>query len=1046
MAINLYSSNRLEKLAEKCAALFHDDPLSPLVPEIIVVQSRGMARWLSMQFAGHLSIWANGRFPFPNKFVSEIFSDVLGRGSDTSFYDRKKAVWQFMDLLGQSAEESFVDKSLSSYLADPLKRFQLAGQLADLFDQYIIYRPDLLLSWEQGEGNDWQAELWRMMCLRYEQSNRAVVLQDFLKKLQADPPRLPHRLTLFGISSLSPFHLEVFNALSNHIQVNLFFMNPCPHWWGDIVPEKEILRRESSRKGDDSSYFESGNPLLASMGHLARDFLCLLQDRNCREYDLFVDEDDTSALSSIQHDILELNCGEVPCDKDDSIIINSCHSRMREVEILQDHLLALFDNDSSLASGDIIVMAPDIELYSPLVQAVFDLEYDHPHYIPFAVADRKAGSGSRLIEAFFALLDLAGGRFEASQIVQMVKKTAFRNRFSLSEADCVLFEKWVQDLAICWGKDKDHKLMHGLPDYEENTWQAGLDRLLLGYAMQGGDEFFAGMLPYANFDESDTELLGRVLESLSVLFGWLEKLPEKRDLRRWSEDLYHLLDECFMPGQEEDISLQTALGELAEMEDQSGFSEEIGLDVLRCHLQLAVNEEKSARGFLSGGVTFCSLLPMRAIPFKVVCLIGMNDGEFPRPRFASTFDMINRFPRAGDRNSRLDDRYLFLEALVSARQQLYISFQGQSVRDDTDLPPSVLVSELIDYMGRGDAVCRHRLQPFHPDYFSGGKVFCSYSLENFKAAQRLVQGPDAKAGFWQGLPLGEPDGSFYRIGLHDLSDFFVHPVRFFCRKRLQVDIYEEDRLINDNEPFCLDGLARYQFASEFLRQLMQKKDTEEVIQIWKAKGLLPHGRMAEIESGEVRQEVLVFYERVRDDLSPSAQSLDFDVKIKEFQISGNIDTMTETGALFLRPAKIKGRDLLRAWISHLILHECADIAGKETVLVGTDRTILLPSLACGSGHLENLLELYWLGLREPLPFFSETSYDFAAYACKGNLLQARKKARDRWHNNYMGNGEGEDVYLKFRYRADEEVLDNRFEELALRIYGPVLQLMEEKNG
>lgn len=1055
MAIHLYTSNRLEILARQCAEIFRQDPLPPLTAEIVVVQSRGMATWLTMELARQLSVWANGLFPFPNTLVADIFRRVLPEGEQPA-YERRLAGWQLMALLAELRDEPLF-RHLASYLADPLKRFQLAGQLADLFDQYMIYRPDLIAAWESGsEEGGWQALLWRRFTARHGRMHRAALLERFLRAVQqGPPPGLPSRITLFGISSLPPFHLAVFDALSGHIPVNLFFMNPCRHWWGDIVPERDISRRQLREgNGTGELYLESGNALLASMGHIARDFLVLLQERDCLEEDLFAEPEDTSLLASIQRDILELTCSEYGA-ADDSVVIHSCHSPMREVEVLQDHLLALFDSDPSLSAADIIVMAPDIETYSPLVQAVFGLERDHPHFMPFSLADKSAGADSALLDAFFALLDLAGGRYAARDMVDLLRTPLVSRRFALSEADGELIREWVEDLAIRWGRDGQQKGELGLPAYDENTWQAGLDRLLLGYAMGERNALFAGILPFGPMEGSEADLLGRLLDAVEALFAWLSRLPGKRRLAEWGEMLQALVDDCLLVDseQEEDMAgLRTALQSMGQLQEETGFGEELDLTVVRSWLHQLLRVEKSPHGFLSGGITFCSLLPMRAIPFKIVCLLGMNDGDFPRPHFTLSFDLMSRSPRRGDRSPRRDDRYLFLEALLSARQQLYISYVGQSVRDDTTLPPSVLVSELLDYMAvvcpvkyghTAGSVTRHRLQPFHPAYFQQGSHLFSYSTENFHAALRLAAGDDAGAGFWQGSPLPPPDNVGPEIELLDFLDFFVHPVRCFCRARLGVELFRPDEVIDDHEPFSLQGLARYQLETELLDLLVQKDNTEGQARLWKARGLLPHGKVGEITARELHDEVREFYGQLAAHLSPPVEPPLFRIKIKDFLLCGRLDHMTEQGLLHARPARLKGRDLLRAWLKHLILHAMPQKLPLRTVVVARDQTVVFRPVQNGRQLLEQLLVLFLQGLQAPLPFFSETSYQYALYACQGKTDRAIQEAHDAWQGGYGGPGEGDDPYLRFRYQGGEDPLDQMFTDLAMRIFSPVLAHSKE---
>lgn len=1042
MSINIYTSNRLEILVKQCGEIFRKSPLPPLEKEIVVVQSRGMARWLAMEFSRQLSVWANGEFPFPNSFVNDVLQRIVPE-KDQSMYERDTATWQIMGLLAQCADDPQFTP-LSSYIADPLKRFQLSCRLADLFDQYIIYRPDFINSWEKSaEPSSWQAALWRRLVDGFQQGHRAALLDTFLGVLSSDcPASLPARITVFGVSSLSPFHIEVFHALSQHVEVNLFFVNPCRSWWAEIFSEREIAQRVMhAGKEAEELYLESGNPLLASMGHLARDFLALLQEHHCVEHDFFAEPARSTLLASIQADILDL---AEPSEgtPDDSIVISSCHGPMREVEVLQDHLLALFAKDSVLTARDIIVMAPDIETYSPLVSAVFGLDRDHSRFIPYTFADKSMSAGCELIDTFFALLDLSGGRYQAHEVMDVLKTPVCRLKFDLSEADCLLIEHWLADVAIRWGKDGAQKQQCDLPVYEENTWKAGFDRLLLGYAMDGEESLFSGILPCTSMEGSEAGVLGCLLEAVDVLFECIDSLGHDYALDQWGILLQGLVEKCLLTDQTNEAEgqqLRDALLSLAGYGQQGDFSEKVSLQVVRSWLDTALRQEKSPHGFLSGGVTFCSLLPMRAIPFKVICLLGMNDGVFPRPAFPVSFDLINESPRPGDRSPRHDDRYLFLEALLSAGKQLYISYTGQSMRDDTTLPPSVLVSELLDYVNKmgvkqDDLVTCHRLQPFHPSYFGQESTLNSYCLENFHAARQLIQGPDLAAGFWH-LPLDLPDLMVDEIDLGDFIDFFMHPVRFFCRNRLGICLHGAGELPDDNEPFWIEGLARYQLEGEIMDSAL-RQDSAPLFSLAKAKGMLPHGRPGETAFRQVEGEISGFCGQVAAMQGVLREELMVSVRVQGCLLSGRLSGATGKGLLHARPAKLKGKDLLRAWICHLMLNQVEDDVPKQTVLVAKDQLVCLPRMENSKEELEKLVSFYLLGLKQPQAFFPETSYAFARNIYDDKGAKAWKDARTSWQGNWNWPGESEDEYLKFRYH-DSDPLDDTFAKLAVDIFEPI---------
>lgn len=436
----------------------------------------------------------------------------------------------------------------------------------------------------------------------------------------------------------------------------------------------------------------------------------------------------------------------------------------------------------------------------------------------------------------------------------------------------------------------------------------------------------------------------------------------------------------------------------------------------------------------------------------------MEDGSFPRLQPALSFDRMAKNPRPGDRSRRNDDRYLFLEALFSARKQLYVSFVGQSIRDDSVLPPSVLVSELLEYVSRvcrkdddenGDTnrIIRQRLQAFSPDYFRPGKLF-SYDAIHCKAAEKLLDGADSGAGFWQGLPLVLPDNEFRQIDVQDLLDFALHPVRFFCNRRLDIVLRRPRESAEDDEPVTIEGLGRYQLSENAVSLMLGKKEKAEIVPFLKAKGMLPHGTAGDIFGSELVDDVSFFVERLNQLCLSEGYPLDVDVQCGDFHVQGRLPDLRKNGLLLARCAVLKGKDLLRGWIMHLLLNcqaEEDESLPRTTTILGRDETFLLRPVADPYALLNFLLDTYWQGLSEPLPFFVETSYVFAQGIASGQEEKARKEAREKWAGEFNPYRECDDIYFSFRY-PDQVPLDAYFEEIACNIYLPLLNHLDEEGG
>uniref|UniRef100_A0A831U1N0 Exodeoxyribonuclease V subunit gamma n=1 Tax=Geobacter metallireducens TaxID=28232 RepID=A0A831U1N0_GEOME len=1060
MPLSLYSSNRMEHLVNRLAEVLRRPLADPLAPEVIVVQSKGMQRWLSMELAREAGVWANGVFPFPNAFVWDLFRKVLPELPAASPFDPAVLSWRVMGLLpGLLDQPAFAP--LAGYLAGgqrELKLYQLAGKIADTFDQYTIFRPDMIARWERGGESHWQAILWRELAGEGLGLHREAVRREFFRRLargEADTALFPERITVFGISYLPQFHLDVFRRLADFTEVNLFVMGPCREYWADILPER-IIARLSPREREARI---EGNPLLASLGLLGKEFSDTLVELGATaggDTDLYGEAPDTTLLGMVQNDILRLEGsggGKRPVKGSDrSVLLSSCHSPMREVEVLHDTLLNLFASSDDLTPRDILVMTPDIETYAPYISAVFDGCQDQRLKIPYSIADRSIRREGGLAETFLAILDLPGRRFPVTAVMEILASPPVHARFGLDGGDLELIRTWLEETRIRWGMDEEERRRAGFPPYREHSWRAGLDRLLLGYAMPEEDgRMVEGILPFDAMEGEGPEVLGRFTGFVEELHLLVAELDRPRTLTEWVRLCRRILDGFFAPGEDGAFDLAALNGILAELEgvgDGAGFGGAVGLPVIRAWLRGRLDREAPGLGFMTGGVTFCAMLPMRSIPFAVIALLGMNDGAFPRQNRPPGFDLIARDRRRGDRSLRDEDRYLFLEALLSARRHFIISYTGQSIRDNSTLPPSVLVEEFLDYLGRrftdgspdfpASLVTRHRLQPFSPAYFTGAGTLFSYSEENRRAAAQRQKGAAPVPSFMT-EPLPEPPEELLTVSLAGLLSFFDNPARYFARTRLGIRLDELPPPLDDREPFALDSLDAFRLRGEMLDLALDGQDPLDIFPVARARGILPPARQGELMFRGLGAGVRELAERVRGLTGGRAplDSLPVDLEIGPCRINGILGGIWPDALLRHRGGKLSGRDQVRLWIEHLVLNSLArEGYPAASILVATDATLSFGPVEEPLGHLAALLDLYGEGLREPLRFFPRTA---AAYARKGEL----SAARTAWEGEFFP--EGNDPYYRLCFGAVDP-LDGEFERIARAVFGPLAAHMKTEKA
>lgn len=1049
-------SNRMEQLVDLLAEFVVRYPLPPLVPETALIQSLGMADWLNLQLAQHpqLGISASLEGKMPATFLWHLYRLVLGEEKVPlhSPFEKERLQWRFYQLLPQCTDPVFAP--LQQFLEGEgelkaRKRLQLAKQLADLFDAYQMYRADWLKDWaakedilrlaynqEQSlpvpEEQAWQPALWRAlldsMAPQERDLSRALIHEEAMAKLQEGHwvGALPPRVLVFGVSALPQQVLEALAILSQHSQVVLFVHNPCQHYWADLVEDKHLLQQElTARKrhrplegtGDlFEPHTQRTHPLLAAWGKQGRDFIGLLYRHDHPEsyqhlfensqVDVFSPLQPSTVLAHIQQDILDLippsDTPRTLKTEDNSLRFAITHGIQRELEVLQDHLLHLFNQDETLAPRQVVVMVPQIEQYAPYIEAVFGgINREDPRYLPFTIGDRSLGATSSMAQGLEIVLALPHSRFTSAEVLDLLNVPALQRRFNLTPADVTLIERWVQGAGVRWGLDAQQRSALGVPGFDENTWLFGLRRMLAGYLV-GGSTLWQGIAPYDEVAGLDARLAGELAHLLAQLQRYWQLLQQEHSAQTWEAVLASLLDAFFLPEDNQELTLSARLREQLRLWCQAcedaGLREPMPLVAARTPFDEVLSAEGPTQRFLVGSINFCTLMPMRSIPFEHVCLLGMNDGEYPRPQDPLSFDLMHmnahghRLYRPGDRSRRDDDRFLFLEALLSARQSLYVSWVGRSQQDNTELPPSVLVGQLRDtidaYWGKGTSeklTVEHAVQPFSERYFIKTHEQAlppTYAKQWFALHETTAQAPQEVSL----PPLDWPDT--WDITVEQLNGLLRQPVRFFFRERLGVDLSIAAQAVEETEPFSVDALENWQLQNTLLETALAA--TPETLQevlaqqvAWlKGTGSLPVGETAELILGPTVANVEEVAQRFFHEMRQWQRQADMPlhVVVQGVTVQGHLNHLYGHQGHYKRSRVITGKlkerwdKLIQDWLLHVLA--CAQGTALTTHIYGSDAQATLPPLSQEQAqqHLATLLEAYQTALAQPLPVACKVAF------------------------------------------------------------------------
>ena len=1045
--MHIHHSNRLELLAGELAGLIASEPADPLVAERIVVPHRTMERWLRLEIARELGIAANLQFELPAAFAWSLLRDAVPALSEEQGFSPDTLRWHLFEMLPEFSTGADT-AALREFLADEdeLKRFELADKLAGIYDRCVNFRGDWIRDWESGKTPHWQARLWQSLADKVEERHWVHALDDFGKALASGsaPQDWPRRAFIFGVSALSPSYLHWLRQLAGKVELHVFLLNPSETYWSDLRTEREIRRRvqasNAEASGAEAQHFEEGNRLLAAWGRDGRNTFEELIAGEAQTRSLFTEATATSRLAALQGDIQEARtgAGEVNVPPDNSLQIHCCHSAMREAEVLHDHLRELLETHPDIEPADILILTPQPARYGPAIAAVFESEGEAEGRIPVALS-RLAEADSPTARAFFDLLSLPGTRYGVEAMLAPLDSPALRARFEIEESNLSEIRDWVRQAGIRRNTASEGDCAPAMPG---NTWRDGFDRLLIGYAAGDTDELSLNVAPCSirqegGFEagEDDYATLGRFMTYCKAAFALSEKVVRPGDAEHWKLLLREVLKTFFDNGSragaygsyDDRRKAADEYGEVAMLIEN--FAEQAGR--IECHIPFAVVRkvigEAASRPALgpvrlADSATIGRLAPGQILPAKIICAVGMNGSGFPRNPPRHTFDPVESDqPRPGDRDPRHEDRFAFLEALLAARSAFIVTYTGRGQRDDAEIPPSVVVDELRDYLvsrfpdaqqpGAGFRL-EHPLQPFSARYFNksafsqSGALF-SYSPTMLDAA-RILQDSKRESTNRFAEPLPEPDVSRRKISLNELERYFSNPAAGFLRERFSVWLGGEDEAVDEVEPLDLNGYEKWQLREEILTRTDENRedrvDDRNVKARLMASGKLPHGGFGDLVHDEARAAV----DLLREALLPHAETLAVepqyvDLNIGDFHLMGAIPYIGPKRMLWWRNGKQRPVDLI-----YIRLRQLAWIAAGNAPLPitavwlhdkdGTEE-VEFPAPNPQEESIHRWIGAWWRGLSQPLRFFPKSTVTYAKEFGKegGSAKIALEKAKKVWH-------------------------------------------------
>jgi len=846
-----YSSNDLEYLCGKLAENTGTQDENIFAKEIIITQSVGMTAWLRTELARRNKVIANTVFMNQDTLLAEVFWFFL-KQKPASTKDIVR--FKLYNLIGEKEFTATFPK-VSGYCENsPLRRIQLAGKIADFFDQYQLYRPKMISKWEAGEFSSdnpsetekWQQWLWKKTGVESRVTTRNKILSE-LEKNGDELKKLFPRISIFGITIFTKFHLEFFSKLSEYTRVDMYLCLP------------------SGQKKFD-------NDLLISFGDKASELAELVEQNfsDLNGFKIIPCQSDTD-LGNIQKNILN-NTNKLEFRDDGTVQINSCYTPAREAECLYNYLLDLFENDSTLKPTDVLVMATDVDKYSPFVKAVFR---GAPIKLPVKVSGTAGNSDDSIVSAIEQILRFTEDDLTSEKVISLLEHKRIKQRFSIYDTDYV--RSVVRNSNIRFGRRNNR-------DYETNyvSWEYGLEKILLGYAMLTDKEFSASdgssLFPYKDTEASESHDLLRLKAFVHKLEWVFDEKDNQRTMSEWKDFLLLLINDMvwhddFSKEDRADFnSVYRSLSYIDNIVSAVMMPFEVFLDELDSKLFREPQEIK----LNTGNITVSSPIAVRGIPFKVICFLGLENEVFPRKDQYMGFDLMGDEKMTGDRNKKETDKYLFLDTILSAREKLYLSYIGQNVKNNNEIPPSIVVDTLMDHLETDKLLKKHPLHGFSS----------LYNIEDDRRMFTYLYGNSIP-----GIALGEYQSKeFNEIRISDFIRFFQAPVDWYFNYVLDIRYNESEDILDETEIFEPDNLQKWAIRNSLLG--MDEDEFGSWFEKGKKEGYLPLKAAATVAVEQLKNEmefIIPAYRKLTAD--NEEETLVIDRVYENIRITGAIESI-----------------------------------------------------------------------------------------------------------------------------------------------------------
>lgn len=1125
MALLIHVGSHPDELVGGLCEMLASPPDDPFAQEVVAVPTRGIERWLTQRIASELAdrtsgdgVCANVEFPSPRRLVRDVLRAVPELASALDAWEGPALTRTVVSVVDDHLDEPwmwllarFIDAPNAVDALGNSQRLRAARKISGLFTRYARRRPEMVRAWMEGnyvgpdgaalpEADVWQARLWRLVRARIATPGLAELIPSALEPIRSGALDLdlPERIFVYGLTSVDPMDVEAFDALAAERDVHLHLLHPSPVLWRDtaVLAGRDGVGAAPGRGSDPTAHLPR-HPLLRSWAQESRELQLVLASRS-HTSEPSVGTSGTAAttlLGRLQHDIRSNALpgkGVAPvhgsAERDRSVQIHVCYGARRQVEVLRDAILHVLAADSTLEPRDVVIMTPDLVTFAPLLEAVFlgyaaggepDTGADTLPDLRLRIADRAPAATNPLVRFAATVLDLACARLEAGTVRELVAMPVVRRLFGFDEETADAIAAVIEDTNVRWGLDADHRARWNAGRVGDHTWRRGLDRALSGVFYSDSSVRVVGAIAPLDGAEGQEALpIGLLAQIMDRIVAVRELLGEPRPYSEWGPAIAAAVRLLAAPAWDD----QWQWGQLERLLEESFPGVEAGNDdplLDPAEARLVVDywsqDVPSPLHFRTGDITVCTLVPMRSVPYRVVCLLGMDDQRFPRSSRADGDDLLVDNEIIGDSDRGAEDRQLLLDAVMAAGDHLIVTYSGRDPLTNAEYPPAVPIAELADLLSgmAGEAGLEsfrthHPLQPFSETNFVFGSLgvsgpwgFDPMQFEGSLAVQHRTAGEAPNLS----LPAPEDD-VFSVIRLADLGRFLEHPAREFIRRRLGFVIPRQGEIPDDTVPTELGPLEEWQVTDRFLAGLLSGHPIELLEAHQRAGDTVPPGDLGRAGLDRARQRAVELWEAAREvGYDPEAH----EQYVGAVRVGGRTveDVITaDPGASrvdMVTPSRLKGKQRLRAFLQMVFLSALDPHHAWQGLLLGRHlRGDKLRSVKIGpirgdaerrrhqaESLLSGLVDLYVEGLTAPIPLPCETSYGWQRKMGSRRDV-ARRVAGQTWEPDPYSPlpKEAEDPANEFLFPdlGTMSALErSSFPDYARRLWGPILPLLRERS-